>query len=380
MVYTITKAIALPENEKANITVEGLLESIEEGMDSKGRPFIRAMLTDKTAHLPVKMWQTGIVEFSKLLGSSNLTPLVVQINGKLDNYNDENQMVASKVAVSQTDINNYINAAPIKGEVLYSGIAQKVTEIKDSNLKALATAALALDKNKLIVCPYSSKNHTEKSGLLHHIYLCLCKILNYAGVPQIATEEVDFDTVFTAIICSRLLGLYRYELDEVTGKIISKDETEKALHGELSNVIILHDIINNLLNTNKSFEYSGKIENVEHCVTALYCSAIKPATIEAVITSEIVFAELTMYSYAESVASLAPGETKQVQVGFNQRKVVRKWAEESNAPEDTFQEKNVEPTHPTVEAAEPAQSAEPKPTAYNEGYSEPIPEIPGPFR
>lgn len=373
MVYTITKAIALPENEKANITVEGLLESVEEGMDSKGRAFIRATLTDKTAHLPVKMWQTNLSEFSKLLGTDNLTSLVVQITGKVDSYNDESQLVASKIAVSQADIDTYINAAPIKGEVLYSGIAKKVSEIKDPNLKTLANAAISLDKDKMIACPYSSKNHTEKSGLLYHIYLCLCRILNYAGVPQIASEEVDLDTVFTAIICSRLLGLYRYELDETTGKIISKDETEKALHGELSNVIILHDIINNLLNTDESFEYSAKIENVEHCVTALYCSAIKPATIEAVVTSEIVFAELTMYAYAENVTSLAPGETKQVQVGFNQRKVVRKWAEEK----DNSQPVNTQETakeEPKQEEA-PSQTS---PQTNNKEASKPA--IPGPFR
>lgn len=381
MIYTITKAVALPENEKANVTVEALLESVEEGLDSKGRPFIRATLTDKAAHLPVKMWQTGLTDFAKLLGANDLTSLIVQATGKVDSYNDESQLIISKICKVEKDLNTYINAAPIPSETLYSGIKKKASEIKDKNLKALALAALELDEEKWKICPYSSKNHTEKSGLLYHIYLCLCRILNYSGVPDIAKKEVDLDIVFTAIICSRLTGIFRYTLDDVTGKIITKDEVEKALHGELSNVIIVHDIINNLLNTNKNFEYSAEIENVEHCIASLYCSGIKPATIEAAVTNEIVCAELTMFTYAETVSSLAPGEAKQTQVGFNQRKIVRKWAENADADSNDTEGTNVE-TSATVKEDAPTEPKTPEPeqpASVPKEEAAPV-SIPGPFR
>lgn len=330
-VYSIESAIMLEEGKRNNVTVEGLLENCEEDFDKAGRPYVKGTLTDKDLQLPFKCWQIDLKTFKKKIGIGEEDNIaVVNLTGKVDSFNDTVNFIVNDNAnnkVMEKDVNEYIYAAPYKPEVMYTSIYKKVKNMKIPFYRDLCLAILDKYKNKFLVYPYSTTIHTERSGLLYHIYLCLCKASNLAGLPVMRNEQsaIDEELIMATIICNHLKGFMVCDVDEL-GRIKMKDDTSCILlGGEMCNLIFLNDIINNLIHEGKvNVTLGGEMEHLLHCVGCVCGSPIfVPATVEAEIAVKIISEELNMYKILGEYQSLGRYEARKVKVGKKDRTILK---------------------------------------------------------
>lgn len=328
IIHSIESAVVLEESKRNNITIEGLLEHTAEDFDKAGRPYVKGIISDKGLQLGIKCWQTDLASFRKRLNLDD-APVVVNLTGKIDVYNDVMSFIVNENAynsVVEKDIASYIYAAPYKPEKMYGSILKMVNEMKNPFYRGVCLGIMEKFKNKFLLYPYNTTIHTERSGLIYHIYLCLCKVSNLAGMPIIGSKQskIDEELVKAAIICSNLKGFVTYDVDQL-GRIVLNDEvTETLLGGEMTNIIVLNDMINALIREGKLNQtLGGEIEHLTHCVGCCCGKPFVPATVEAEITQKIVCEELNLYKMLEEYQHLGNYELRKVKIGNSERKVLK---------------------------------------------------------
>lgn len=349
---TIEKALSLRDS-KSTVTVQALLISISEEVDRCGNPYIKGVLVHKNSKLEFRMWQTNMEQFTKLSGGTIPEGPIVQATGKIDEYQGTYSLTLSKgLSICDGDnfkVEDYLKSAPFPGDALIRGISKFCNEhIVDENIKTLVNKFLGRHCLDLSYYPYSRTQHTERGGWAYHIYLCLSRAKNYTSLPE--GLELDKDLVYAALCCYKVSQLYQLEVNGYTSQITNQNDEEIMLYGELRNILAFDNFINDLELKSKiiakqiekgdtpadcfNFKIDGKIRLIQHIIATMWDKQLNPVIPEAMVTKEIVFAELKMNDMHEGLCNLAPGEVGNAFFNGVQKKVFKAWTDsESSEPE-----------------------------------------------
>lgn len=304
---SMEEILALKES-KNYLAVEGIIEDVKEKVTKTGESYVCGTLCCRDLKLPFKKWSENLQSIT--LPQSK----VVQLFGNVQYYNNEIQFVVNSFGESKTDPKIYVNNALFDPEEMEKAILDNLREISNRGCHEhknftpeddiLCVVELAYQthiilsarfkSNPVLYYPYSGSVHSERSGLLYHVYNVIGS-LTEIGLPKSRTNDggytcaIDLFIVKAAIAVYRLFVIDYYKVDEETGAILETDTTRISLEGN-THILDLLRFTEEQADINS---YSPLYLNFKHCVMALN-GLVVPVTPEAILACNRAKAELDL--------------------------------------------------------------------------------------
>ncbi len=139
---------------------------------SNQKKYFDVLIGDKTGEMPAKKWDVSPEEEPNL--ESFTEGDIVRIKGLVTEWNGQRQVRIGKirrvVESDGIDFEDFVKAAPEKGEDMYRFVLEKAQAIEDADLRRLCVKLLTENEEKLLYYPAAQKNHhAQRSGLLYHV-------------------------------------------------------------------------------------------------------------------------------------------------------------------------------------------------------------------
>lgn len=327
--YSISKLKQFIDGASGVIT-EGILDSYEQATTKNGKPYIKGIIRDKSETITFKVWDYTLDSFMKKNDLIRGNTYVVQINGDFSYYEGEPQMVARPfnnglilAKLINITYDEYIDKSYYPAKVMLASIRSFVERMHSPDLKEICKTVLNNYGEKLMYYPYSENIHSEKGGLLAHIYNCISRVVNCSGEPKYKDEEgkdcsvINKEIVITTILVYNLTPLHSYNVEQKTATILAKNEYRNALLGERTgNIIYGQQVI--YASCPKHPFTSGEVLNVMHGVIALN-SDVPCATLEAQTAYNIVNSEISEHLVFSNINGIYPGEISKQKIDGIQR-------------------------------------------------------------
>ena len=190
---------------------------------TRGDLYIAMFLSDRTGQLNGRMWQASETTYRSLP-----KPGFVHIKGRSELYQNNLQIVINNVAVidpGKVDINDFLPRTKKDTKQMFEEVKETVSQITNSELKALVEEFLADDKLMEGFCnaPAAMKMHHDYiGGLLEHTHnmlrVAVAILPLYPDVqPDLVlagiflhdigkTEELAYDMAFSYTDSGQLIG------------------------------------------------------------------------------------------------------------------------------------------------------------------------------
>ena len=149
-----------------------ILKSAVVRTGSNQKEYIDMQLSDRTGDVSAKKWDATEDEIDKL-DSFGENP-IIKVRASVGEWMNRKQLKIKKFRAAGKDdnfeINDFIKTAPEGGAEMYDFIMERISTIRDSELKNIAEAVMIRNKEKLMYYPAASSNHhAEMCGLLYHM-------------------------------------------------------------------------------------------------------------------------------------------------------------------------------------------------------------------
>ena len=311
----VTRLTDVLKSEKAlgRIMTEGLLLSAEEKATSTGKPYVQGFIGNKQYRMMFRMWDIGLEGFLKDVPNEEA---VVRLVGNHEIYNETPQLIVESVIMSETPVDEFVRHSAVSPDAMRKAV-NGLTEgwVREGNCEVLTyVCGFMMDYcghynglEPLTFFPYGRTVHTEKGGLLQHIYNVV-GTLTPVGLPKRADGScaVNLAVCAAAAICYRVWIFDYMDVSPVTGSIRKADDRRYALDGKTRAVTLLTDCVrvycgDESFKGGNSFR-SPYLENLRHCVCALN-GLVEPVTPEAVLICSRVKAELDMARATEAITN-----------------------------------------------------------------------------
>lgn len=244
-----------------------------------GSNYYTVVLSDKTGSVGAKIWSNSFAEcdLSKAKSGS-----VVEVNGKVDSFNNKAQIIIEKMSVcSDYNADDFIPTGDRDLNKIYNELISEVKSLDDEEVKQMILSVFSNDEftKKYKEVPAAEVVHQDYvGGLLEHTYEMLkiakaCKDL----YPNLRYSELVFGIIFHDV-----------------GKIYELTTTGVTLERTLPGYLLGH-MIQGLLFINtkfpKDFTNDKKVRLLHMIVShngAIELGApVTPMTLEAILLSAI---------------------------------------------------------------------------------------------
>ena len=285
----------------------GVLKSLEEKKDKNGSSYIFGLLATGDKTLAVKMWSMTKEKLYKMVPQI-CVGAITSMDVDEDTYKGETSYTIKTdehglpmIAIDEVDdISKYIAITPIPTEKMFANIRGDVEKWGNETLKRVGLTVLDICKDKLLYYPYSEAIHSEKGGLLYHIFLTYCNVLKVYephftnGAQVVRDKELILSSLITEV-----LGVAQSEIKvhPSTGVITTpKEDTQffKA-YGNMGAVIRLTEIL-----TVSGLSATPEAKCLLH-IAMVKAGVVEPACIEATISRDASISELNKYKAYENV-------------------------------------------------------------------------------
>ena len=284
--------------------IEGyyVLKTALSKVSNNGKPFLSALLADRTGTIEAKVWDYGGPVSSADEGG------VVKIRGSVSEFRGSLQLIISRIRLSQEgdpcDLGRLVPVAPLDEEAAYRELLDFIQEIADTDYRAVCEALLGKYGERFRAIPGGkSMHHSFLNGLLMHTLYMLrtAKYLAdlYAGV-------VDRDLLLAGTLLHDLakcdefvtspLGLVtEYSVKgQLLGHLVMGAQEAAAAAKELGmpeekSVLLQHMLLS----------HHGEPE---------FGAAVRPMCAESELLSLIDLIDSRMEIYRETLAETLPGQ------------------------------------------------------------------------
>ncbi len=279
-----------------------LVKSCDKKTAKNGSSYLDMLLADKDGEMYAKLWDYR----------EDVLPLpqvntVIKVRGTLQQYNGNDQMIVQKIrAAAPSDninISDFVKSSDYSGEVMFNTVYSLAEGFADSELKAVVTAMLNDNKEKLLFFPAAEKlHHAMTGGLLYHtlsiIRLCECVCAIYPCV--------DRELLVAGAILHDIAKIKEYTVNE-TG-IINGHTVEGVLLGHL--VMGAEDVGRkcDMLGVNEKTKFLLQHMLISHHGKPEFGCAVRPAFIEAEVLSQLDMFDANMYEMADAVKDAPVGD------------------------------------------------------------------------
>ena len=144
-----------------------LLSSCSQRISSNGKPFLSAVLSDRTRSVDAKVW-----DYSGPLGAAD-AGRPVKVRGTVTEFRGSFQINVDRIRLTgpqdSVDFSALIPTAPIDADALYEELLSTVASMEDADYRAICTEMLRRHGDALRTIPAAkSVHHSFRCGLLMH--------------------------------------------------------------------------------------------------------------------------------------------------------------------------------------------------------------------
>lgn len=268
------------------------------------KQYLDLTLGDKTGEVVGKKWDIADQEITALEGVKEGD--ILKVRATVTEWNGLKQLKLTKVRKLNADetfeIMDFVKAAPISPDIMYSYIKGSVVAMKDPDLKALCLRILDDNMEKLMYYPAAAKNHhAEMAGLLYHIK----RMLEMAERVCDVYTNLNKDLVVTGVIIHDIEKLTEMDANELG--IVSGYSFEGQMLGHLVQGVKVIDRLARELNINNEKAIMLEHMMISHHYEAEYGSPKKPLFPEAEILHYLDMMDSKMYDMEEALNNTDPG-------------------------------------------------------------------------
>lgn len=276
-----------------------LIREARKGVASNGKPFLTLIFRDKTGEIDAKLWDASQQDEETYTAET-----IVKLSGMINEFRGRAQFrIQSIRPVGATEgmaINDFIEEAPVKKEVLYEQIMETIFEMENPNIQRIVRAFINKYKEDILQYPAASSNHhAYVSGLAHHIV----SMLNIAKELYKLYPDINKDLLYAGIILHDLGKLHELSgvisttytlkgtlLGHIPMMVSEIEEVAKELNIDSEEVVILQHLV---------LSHHGKAE---------WGSPKPPLVREAEILHFIDLIDAKMNILNKALAHVKPGE------------------------------------------------------------------------
>ncbi|MDD4564927.1 MAG: CMP-binding protein [Eubacteriales bacterium] len=281
-----------------------MVKTIAIKIGSNKKQYLDMLLSDKTGELTAKKWDIADTELPSLIAIDSGD--IIKLKGIITEWNGMRQFrihrLRKAVAEDQTDITDYIKAAPEKADDMYLYILEKADSMEDQELKRLCMRILEDNQERLMYYPAAQKNHhAEMAGLLYHMKRMLmtaeriCEVYTNLNRDLVVSGVIIHDMEKLNEIESDTLGIstgYTFE-GQLLGHLVQGIKSIDRLAGELG------------IEKEKTIMLEHMI--LSHHYEPEFGSPKKPLFPEAEILHYLDMIDARMYDMQEALEYTSPG-------------------------------------------------------------------------
>lgn len=259
------------------------IEKIEIRQTRNQNEYLDIALCDKTGSINGKMWNCQGISLKELSDSG-----FVEIEGKIEYYNNSPQIIILKLGPIMIDDNDPILKEIIRTtsydiDFLWYNIERFIRDISDKNLRYLLKNIITDEKIRafLRIRPAAAKiHHAYAGGLLEHIYnvLCIINALKKSGIYK----KINWDLLMTGGILHDLGKIH-----ELCSNKQLSDHKYSKIGLLFGHIFIGSMIINKYINELDGFDENLKMELIHlilsHHGNLEWGSPVEAKTPEAIL-------------------------------------------------------------------------------------------------
>lgn len=284
--------------------VEGfyLLKEAYQKTSSNGKPFLSAVIADKTGTMDVKVW-----DYSGPVGAPEDLGRIIKIRGDVSEFKGSPQLSLSNVRMATPEDNcdsqRLVAVAPIDRDTALEDVQRLIATIADADYRQVAQVMVKKHLEAFRSIPAAkSVHHSFLSGLLMHT----CNMLKLADfLSGLYPDVIDRSLLLTGTLLHDFAKEIEFRFSDL-GLV-----TDYSLKGQLLGHLVMgaqevagvcHDLgtpeEKSLLLQHMILSHHGEPE---------FGAAVRPSFAEAELLSYIDLIDSRMEIYAEALPSIPEG-------------------------------------------------------------------------
>lgn len=284
--------------------VEGfyLLKEAYQKVSSNGKPFLSAVIADKTGTIDVKVW-----DYSGPVGAQEDIGKVVKIRGDVSEFKGSPQLSLSNVRMAlpedNCDTSRLVAVAPIDRDETLEKVRALIASLEDSDYRQVAQRMLETHLEAFRSIPAAkSVHHSFLSGLLMHTANMLQLADFLAGLyPQV----IDRSLLLTGTLLHDFAKEIEFQFSEL-GIV-----TDYSLKGQLLGHMVMgaQEVSNVCTELGTPEEKNLLLQHMilSHHGEPEFGAAVRPEFAEAELLSYIDLVDSRMEIYSETLPSVPAG-------------------------------------------------------------------------
>lgn len=284
--------------------VEGfyLLKEAYQKVSSNGKPFLSAVIADKTGTIDVKVW-----DYSGPVGAQEDIGKVVKIRGDVSEFKGSPQLSLSNVRMAlpedNRDTSRLVAVAPIDRDETLEKVRALIASLEDSDYRQVAQRMLETHLEAFRSIPAAkSVHHSFLSGLLMHTANMLQLADFLAGLyPQV----IDRSLLLTGTLLHDFAKEIEFQFSEL-GIV-----TDYSLKGQLLGHLVMgaQEVSNVCTELGTPEEKNLLLQHMilSHHGEPEFGAAVRPEFAEAELLSYIDLVDSRMEIYSETLPSVPAG-------------------------------------------------------------------------
>lgn len=284
--------------------VEGfyLLKEAYQKVSSNGKPFLSAVIADKTGTIDVKVW-----DYSGPVGAQEDIGKVVKIRGDVSEFKGSPQLSLSNVRMAlpedNCDTSRLVAVAPIDRDETLEKVRALIASLEDSDYRQVAQRMLETHLEAFRSIPAAkSVHHSFLSGLLMHTANMLQLADFLAGLyPQV----IDRSLLLTGTLLHDFAKEIEFQFSEL-GIV-----TDYSLKGQLLGHLVMgaQEVSNVCTELGTPEEKNLLLQHMilSHHGEPEFGAAVRPEFAEAELLSYIDLVDSRMEIYSETLPSVPAG-------------------------------------------------------------------------
>ena len=284
--------------------VEGfyLLKEAYQKVSSNGKPFLSAVIADKTGTIDVKVW-----DYSGPVGVQEDIGKVVKIRGDVSEFKGSPQLSLSNVRMAlpedNCDTSRLVAVAPIDRDETLEKVRALIASLEDSDYRQVAQRMLETHLEAFRSIPAAkSVHHSFLSGLLMHTANMLQLADFLAGLyPQV----IDRSLLLTGTLLHDFAKEIEFQFSDL-GIV-----TDYSLKGQLLGHLVMgaQEVSNVCTELGTPEEKNLLLQHMilSHHGEPEFGAAVRPEFAEAELLSYIDLVDSRMEIYSETLPSVPAG-------------------------------------------------------------------------
>lgn len=284
--------------------VEGfyLLKEAYQKVSSNGKPFLSAVIADKTGTMDVKVW-----DYSGPVGAPEDIGRVVKVRGDVSEFKGNPQLSLSKLRMAQPDdscdTGRLVAVAPIDQEEALAVVRSLISSMEDGDYRAVAQRMLSKHLDAFRSIPAAkSVHHSFLSGLLMHTGNMM-KLADF--LAGLYPDVIDRSLLLTGTLLHDFAKESEFRFSDL-GLV-----TDYSLKGQLLGHLVMgaQEVAGVCQELGTPEEKSLLLQHMilSHHGEPEFGAAVRPSFGEAELLSYIDLIDSRMEIYAESLPSVQEG-------------------------------------------------------------------------